>query len=505
MSIAPKWGMNRVRARTAANVFARHYEASEPGRRTQGWARQFGDADRSSRASLTELRMHARDLIRNNAWARRAQRVIANNTVGWGIMPKPVGGDAVAAKLSALWTAWAGTTECESEGRHTFYSMQNIAMKTIAESGEILFRRRSRRPSDGLSVPLQIQILEPDYLDQGKEFETSQAGGPIIQGVEFDLIGRRAAYWIFPRHPGSGRNVLPSERIPATEIVHAFYSERPGQTRGVSWYAPAIVTLKDFDEFEDASLMRQKIAGCFAAFVTDMDGATGTTGGPDTENFDPLVEAFEPGMIQYLPVGKDIKFGNPPMTTDDGFSDRQLRRVAAGLGVTFEDLTGDYSKVNFSSARMARLAHWANVRDWQWNMLVPSLCDGIWQWFVTAAQSEGLIPLAVTPSATWTPPPMPMIEPDKEGLAYQRLVRGGFMTLSGALREQGEDPDTHLAEFAADNAKLDALGIVLDSDPRKVSQVGQVQIEPKDPATTPKESAADRALVAAVEKLTGVE
>jgi lambda family phage portal protein len=468
LALFPNWTINRIRARAAIEGAKRHYDAADQGRRTQHWVSSYGDADQSARGAIHTLRVHARELLRNNSWARRGQRVIANNTVGTGIVPK-----APNAKLQALWKRWAETTECESEGRHTFYSMQNLAMKTIAESGEILFRRRARRPSDGLTVPLQIQILEPDYLDTGKNFQTSAAGGPIIQGVEFDLLGRRAAYWLFAEHPGSGRNSSASHRVPASEVIHCFYSERPGQTRGVSWFAPTLITFKDFDEYEDATLMRQKIASCLAAFVTDGDGTAMPLGGPDEVNANPLVDTFEPGMIVTLPAGKDVKFSSPPTTASEEFSDRQLRRAAAGLGITFEDLTGDYSKVNFSSGRLARLSHWANVRDWQFNMLIPSLCEGIWAWFVEAASQSPMVPEL---AATWTCPPMPMIEPDKEGLAYSRLVRNGVMTHFEAIREQGYDPDTFFAEYKAGLDKLDELGITLDSDPRAVSQAGQVQM-----------------------------
>jgi capsid protein len=49
------------------------------------------------------------------------------------------------------------------------------------------------------------------------------------------------------------------------------------------------------------------------------------------------------------------------------------------------------------------------------------------------------------------------------------------MTLPEAIREQGQDPDAHLAEIAEANAKLDELKIVLDSDPRRTSAGGQGQ------------------------------
>jgi capsid protein len=67
---------------------------------------------------------------------------------------------------------------------------------------------------------------------------------------------------------------------------------------------------------------------------------------------------------------------------------------------------------------------------------------------------------------------MPMIEPDKEGLAHQRNIRTGITTLPEVLRERGYDPDEVLVELAAHNKQLDKLGIVLDSDPRKTTQAG---------------------------------
>jgi lambda family phage portal protein len=475
MAVAPRWTLSRIRARAATEVLARHYQAATPTRRTTGWARNFGDADLTIRPALIELRTHARDLIRNNSWARRGQRAIANNTVGWGIAAKAISSNtAIAKKADQLWLAWAGSTECESEGRHTFASIQHLVMKTIVESGEVLIRRRPRLMTDELTIPLQLQVLEPDFLDHSRTLQTSDSGGPIIQGVEFDKLGRRTAYWLFPQHPGSGRNMSTSKRIPASEVIHVYLPERPGQTRGVSWFAPIILPLKDFDDFEDATLLKQKVASCLAAFVIDQDGegAPLADASPDAPDM-PVVETFEPGMVVQLPPGRDVKIANPPSVTEDAFTARTLRRVASGLGVTYEDLTGDYSQVNFSSSRMARIAHYGNVHDWRWNMLIPMLCKGVWDWAMQAAVLAGELPEA--PSAQWTPPPMPMLDPANEGLAYSRLIRNGLMTHDEAVREQGGDPEAHWKEYADGLGRLDQLGIVLDSDARKTSSSGQEQ------------------------------
>ena len=465
MSVSPKWGESRLRAR----YLARHYEAASTGRRTSNWNRSVADANSAISPALISLRAHARDLVRNNGWARNGLRVIVDNTVGWGITAKPATPNPAAA---AAWKRWAESTECDSEGRLNFYGIQKLAMRTTVESGEVLIRRRFRRAEDGLSIPLQLQILEPDYLDKWQDLRTGIAGGPIVQGVEYDKLGRRAAYWLFDSHPGSSSIAAGvSRRIPASEVIHHFFPDRPGQVRGVTWFAPAIVNIKDFDEFEDADLIRAKIAACFAAFVTSVDGSDVSLSEQSAD--DPLVETLEPGLVSYLKPGQEVQFSAPPIANDNGFTARKLRRIAVSLGVTYEDLTGDYSQVNFSSARMSRIRHWAHVDDWRYNMVIPQLCDPVWNWAMNAASLAGIIDEA--PAAEWTAPPMPMLEPDREGLAYTRLIRGGLMTPSEAVRERGYDPDTHWDEYAADLQKLDSLKIWLDSDVRRTSQAGLTQ------------------------------
>lgn len=470
---APVWTAKRVRARVATELFAdrvRHYEAATYGRRTSAWAKDYGDVNRVVGKALVPLRTYARDLVRNNSWAAEGQRIVSSSVVSWGIVPKATGKGADRA--SELWRKWANSTECSNDRRLTFAGIQDLAVSSIVESGEVLIRKRSRRMSDGLAVPLQLEVLESDFLDHMKEAQTSQAGGPIIQGVEFDYLGARAAYWLFEEHPGSARQLGPSRRVPASEILHIFRTERPGQVRGVTWLATSLMPLKDFDDYEDATLMKQRIAACFAAFVTDIDG-TGAAMGEEDEN-DDSIETLEPGHIAYLTPGKDVKIASPPSASDHpSFSATQLRKIAKGIGVPYEELTGDYSQVNFSSMRMSRIAFWAKVYKWRHHMVIPLLCDGVWQWFLEAAEISGKLRGEL--EVEWTAPPMPMIEPDKEGLAYQRLVRNGVMTLSEVIREQGGDPDAHLQEYAADMKRLDELGIKLDSDVRAVSQAGLTQ------------------------------
>ena len=312
IGVAPKWGMERVAARARVQLMQRHYEAAQTGtRRTENWYRSISDANAANGPSLAPLRELARDLRRNNGWAKRGVQAIVNNTVGWGILAKPSNRSRARSERALdLWNDWATSTACDYDGQLDFYGLQRLAMECVAESGEVLIVRQPASTQDGLAIPMRLHVVEPDYLDTNRNGIVGELGGPIIDGVEFDKFGRRVAYWMYTVHPGSQRlwtQKFQSIRTPADRVLHIYRVDRPGQIRGVSWLASAISRLKDYDDFEDAELMQQKVAACFGAFVTDIDGSN-TPLGALQANTDSdgrrQIESLEPGHIEYLPPGK---------------------------------------------------------------------------------------------------------------------------------------------------------------------------------------------------------
>lgn len=482
--LSPRAGLQRARARVAAQLLLRHYEGAATGRRTQNWNRSAGDANAAAGTSLGSLRNAARDLIRNNPYAESAVSTIADHAVSYGITAKF---RANAAAIEA-WTLWSNSTACDVEGVQNLTGLGKQVMGSNVSDGEILVRRIWRTPDSGLPLPFQLQLLEADFLDTNKTLNLAD-GGRIIQGVEYDKQGRRVAYWLFPQHPGasllSNSSVLlpGSQRVAAADVKHVFRRKRPGQARGVTWFAPVLLRFKGIDEYEDGELMKQTIASCLAVITSDIDGSATALGTANDTDTTPGVDTIEPGMILNVPPGRNIEVVQPPKV--DGYEDFMrvnLRAIATGLGVAYEDLTGDYTGMPYSAARMSRLRHWARVDDWRWRILIPQFYDPVFQWAMEAAQLAGLLNRKPSP-AMWSAPPPPMIDPDKEGLGVQRNIRAGVLTLSEAIRERGYDPEELLGEMADDNALLDELGIVLDSDARKMTQAGQAQGSqlPKDP------------------------
>jgi lambda family phage portal protein len=472
--VNPQAGASRMRARLieknlSGSLQKRRYEGASTGRRTDGWLTTGNSANAEVGPAMHKLRGRSRDLVRNNPYANRAVSVIAANVIGTGILTQPVSENAKqAAKAFDLWRKWADTTDCDADEKHDLYGLQNLIMRTVVESGECLIRRRRRRLTDGYAVPIQLQVMEPDFLDLSRDgvIET----GRIYQGVEYDLLGKRVAYWLFPDHPGElvpikGMN-LRSQRVLASEILHVYRMDRPGQIRGVPWAAPVMIKLRDFDDLEDAQLLRQKIAACFTAFVKDMEMGSDLT---DTKTN--VGDKIEPGLIEQLPPGKEITFANPPGVTGYAeYSSAILHSIAAGFGVTYESLTGDLSQVNYSSGRMGWLEFQRNIEAWRWQLLIPNFCGPVWEWFLEAAVLMGLKTDGL--QARHTPPRREMIDPTKEVPALRDAIRAGLITLPEVQRQQGYDPDALLSEYQKSNEALDKFGVILDCDPRKISRAG---------------------------------
>jgi lambda family phage portal protein len=471
--VSPTRALERERARfrlARVSTARAEYDGATKSRRAEGWRRRVTDANAEIGRATRLLRETARDMVRNNPHAARAVSVLAANIVGPGITFQVRRNGTVDSRLQAIAQELFETTKCDADGRHDLYGLQLIAARAIVESGACLVRYRQRRLSDRLPLPFQLQVFEPDYLDERKHnrFE----GGTYLYGKEFDQIGRCTAYWLFPDHPGSslGR-ALTSRPTPAEDVIHCFRADRPGQQHGASWFAPVILRARDFADFEDAELMRQKIAACHVGVVTgESDGEVGSN----------PIEELEPGLIWHAPEGRDIEFNSPPQTNSyEAYTRVSLRAIAMGVGLPYEALTGDLSSVNFSSGRMGWLEFQRQIANWQWQMFIPQFCAGVGGWLIRAFELTGEDVSGVT--VAWTPPRREMINPSEEVKANVSAIRSGQKTLSQVMRESGEDPAEVFAELKSDAERLDQLGLVLDCDPRKVTSVGNA-VDTSSPA-----------------------
>lgn len=470
--LSPTHGVRRAHARLQIAAFEQakaYYDGADVGRRGASIRRSLASPDVITARKGPTLRGGSLDLIRNNPHARRGCEAIVSNVFGEGIIPRFKRNGERAQDLDELARATLDTTAIDYNGQLDLYGLQALFGATTVNSGEALVHRVWDRSG---SFPVRFQVLEPDYLDSSRDTERTNSGGRIVQGVEFDANGRRKKYWLFSEHPGGyGVRSTASVAVDARDIAHVYRIERPGQVRGIPWLAPIMLRIADFCDYEEAQLLRQKIAACFVGVKTDPISA-----GPaaaTASKTDPL-ENIEPAMWYTASGGSTITFSTPPPITDyKDYASVSLHAIAAGLGVSYEALTGDLKGVSFTSGRMGRQEFERNTARWRSHTFVPQGCDVLIRWWLEAAALMGADTKGVT--VKHMAPPREMISPQEEVSALRDSMRSGHKTLAQVAAERGLDIDELLDEIEETNKMLDARGIVLDSDPRKVSAAGLTQ------------------------------
>jgi lambda family phage portal protein len=482
-AVAPSTGLKRIRDRERL----RAYEGASP---RDGWRprRAGASANTDHTGDATTLRVRARSLVQNVPYVARGLESLVANIVGTGITPRSL--SSRASEIDAIWAEWARVAD--ADGRLDIYGIQAAAYRAMEQDGEVLIRLRTRRAEDGLPVPLQLQVLEIDWLDSSKTGTREGApGGTIVNGIEYDALGKVTAYWLFDQHPGElvtgRRQRSASYPVPASSIIHLFNPARPGQGRGFTRLAPVIARVRDLQLYEDAELQRKNLETRLAvlastdpkdlAFDPSPDAATVQTSGE--------LGTLSSGSITQVPPGMNLTVVEPKAAP--GYVDYlrfNLHLVAAGMGVTYEMLTGDVKEVNFSSARVAMLEFRRGAEQTQWLTLIPRLCVPIWRAFIDAAVLAGKLRQADY-RADWSTPKWDYVNPEQDVKADLAEISGGLSTISEKLRRRGYKPELVFAELRTDFERLRSDGTL---DLLLQLQTGQPAAS-ADPASTPQGTA----------------
>ncbi len=479
-----RW-LTQIRRRIAVGLLGGTplYDGIGSGRRALAWQVSNPGAIAVLLSTQNELRAKSRDLVRRNAWAAAGIEAFVSNAIGTGIKPQSmIQDEGLREAVQSLWREWC--EDADAAGMTDFYGLQTLACRAMLEGGECLIRLRFRRPEDGLAVGMQLQVLEPEHLPQTMNTQLS-TGNVVRAGIEFDRLGRRVAYHLYRSHPGegglapmSGVGGMDTVRVDAGEIIHLFRVLRPGQIRGEPWLTRALVKLNELDQYDDAELVRKKTAAMFAGFITRLSPEDNLMGEGLPDASGAALAGLEPGTMQILEPGEDVKFSQP---ADVGasyaeFLRMQFRAVAAAIGVTYEQLTGDLTQVNYSSIRAGLLEFRRRVEALQHGVIVHQFCRPIWQAWMTEAVLEGALSLPgysrsgatrrAYQAVKWIPQGWQWVDPLKEADAMKAAIRSGLMSRTEAISANGYDAEDVDREIAADNKRADDLGLIFDSDPR---------------------------------------
>jgi len=446
---------------------------------TSGWFTSGTSADAEIWGSLKILRDRARSLYQNDPYLSGMVNSLIDNVVDKGItlqskvrMRRRDEYDLrVNHQIEAWFYKWAENPSwCDVRGQNDFYDFQRIILGSKVIAGEVLVRIVRRRFGDS-PIPLALELIEADQLDDTHSVAQGPSGNEIRMGVEVDGWGRPMAYWILPNHPGdlffrNGRNGGSSPvRVGAENILHLVNRKgwRPGQTRGVSALHSILLRLKNLHSYEEAEVVKARYQACIGAYIqSDLPETEG-----EIDQYGQPIEYLEPGLKERLRPGETIAAFDPssPNPNLPDFIKHLLRSVAKGAGVSAYTATGDVTDANFSSMRTALLEERKRFKIEQ-SLLIQEFNHPVYRVWLEQAVLSGAVNLPgydLNPDFylcdQWSGAGWDWVDPLKDVQATELGLAIGTQTLTDALASLGHDLEDVLAKRRQEMALFAKYGV----------------------------------------------
>ena len=479
------------------------YEAGDRfHREMRSWNPGLKSPDSELLPEMNTMVARTRDLVRNYGLASGAVQTHLDNVIGAGLRlsAKP---DYRALGMDVDQAAdWARDTEsaffqwaydvdkgCDAGRRLNFAGMLGQGYRSYLTRGEI-FAVAEWLPerSSGYATTIQMvgseRVSNPNYLMDGKRLRA---------GVALDDHGAAVAYHV---RGDSGPGLVGQQewkRIDAytawgrRQVLHIYDQEEAGQTRGKSNFSSVLAKMKMLSRFESVTLEAAVINSMFAAAIeSDMGNVTEALGSGPGENSDLKLYANEQdqygsseridfggaNIVPLLPNEK-LRMVTPehPSSNFDPFEQSFLRQLAGGLNLSYEQLSRDYSKTNYSGARAGLLESWKFFQGRR-QMIGGELGTQIYALWLEEAMDRGIVshppgtPDYYEAKTAWTRckwigPGKSHIDPLKEGKADALALDRGFMTLEQACADRGLDLEEVLDQRAREVKMIEERGLAL--------------------------------------------
>lgn len=489
---SPQWGLERMAARASLSqieAFASSsggYAAGKLNRLTKGRLGSSVKEHAIPTEEVARLRWQSWQLWRNNPYARKIVRNICAQVVGKnGLRPRstatrPDGSPHVEfiARAAELWKHLKKGFDFRGmpgRGGLTLPQLQRLMLASIVLSGETLNQSRPITTQEmkkrNLPIPLTVQLIDADRLASEAVKYVTESGNEVYRGIEVDRDGRRVAYHLhdYPLGDSDPRAGEP-KRISAEKIRHVYIEEDIDQYRGVSWFAPNLLQMRDVGDYQYNELKASAMAACVVLGYKLPSGRRqfgvqpqqGSPSGDDTTDEDGnQVSRIQPGMFVDLGTDGKLEGFNPmrPGANAEAFIQHMLRATAGGFpGVKSSTVTGDYRGSSFSSERSADNDAWPEleaVQEWFSEIAMQPIYEDA----IVAAIGAGWFNGIVTPAefmsrranflgADWQGPVARSINPTDDADAAGLRVKYGQSSPQIECAARGHDWQEILRQVA---------------------------------------------------------
>jgi len=490
----------------AADLFGQHMQA---------WQPYLWSPDGELNMYRDRIVSRVRDAVRNDGWASGAVTRILDNAIGANLRPIPkpnyrwlaqyTGIKAFdhewakeyARAIDANWRTWSLSAGkwCDAARNQSFGQQMHTSFRHKLIDGDCIavMMWLPRRIGYGRArYATAVQLVDPDRLSNPQlRFDSMTLRG----GVEVDELGATTAYHIRKAHAGDWFNAAESmtwERVPRETpwgrpvVVHDYDGDRATQHRGgAGIFAPVLQRLKMLIKYDGAELDSAIINAIFGAYVeSPFDQQLVTEALDDGEHLnwyqqqrrqfhDDQALVLGNARIPVLFPGEKINAvrAERPSTNFKPFESSVLRNVASGLGLSAQQLSNDWSDVNYSSARGALLEAWKTI-DRRRDDFTSDYVSPIRSAWMEESHAVDDLPLPngapeyvecreAYSQARWLGPARGWIDPTSEAQAAILRMDGALSTLEDECAAQGLDYEEVLEQRRYEIGLFKEYGIPL--------------------------------------------
>lgn len=526
------------------------YEAaSRTSRELGSWRPSLQSPDAEVLPEWGTIVARQRDMIRNHGLASGAVQTHLDNVISTGLrcVPKPdwraLGQSVEWAEeweqnVKSRWRQFAYDVDCyiDAGRRLDFDGLLAQMYRSYLTSTEIVASLEWKRRHPDHSATF-VNIIQPDLLCNPDNLPDSWV---LRAGVQLDAKTREPLGYHFRQvHerdiPSTDSPQFQWRFVPAytswgrRNIIHIFDTEGPGQTRGKPTFAASLAKLRMLDKFEKTALQAAIVNAMYAAVIESSLDHTTVAQALGVQGDETAIESFmetqasfhkkgtvhaDGVKIPHLVPGEKLSFLTPgnPSPAFDAFEQATLRHLAAGLNLSYEQLSRDYSRTNYSSARASALEAWKFFMGRR-HFIGARAATMIYVAWMEEEIDRGFIKLpagapdfytAKTAYARclWIGAPRGHIDEEKEMKARKLKKELGIVTHEALCAEEGVDSDEVIEQLSREAIKFKKAGLpVPGTEPGKP---GAPEAEPESPDardTRERAEAADSALTLLTEKL----
>lgn len=363
------------------------------------WAPAMQSADMELLPDKDRLDARTLDLLKNDSFVAGASATHKDSIVGavyllnakpmtkilWG-KEDEVWEREFQEEVETKFTLLAESPKCwlDAKRTKTLTDMVRLAVGVDMAGGEVLMTSEWM-PDDGRPYRTAGQMVDTARLCDPMSGRMWLDRKKMRGGVEVDARGAPVAYHIRMGHPGdyfdSGsylwRRVMAYKPWGRPNVLHQFEELRAEQSRGIASMVSALQDIKMLKGFRKTEIQQAVTASSYGTSIESelpTEAVFRALGGNDTAENPAMawIQEYLSAISEYsggannlvidgqkIPVlmpGTKLNLQNTGVSSPDAasFEQRRLRYIAAALGVSYEQLSKDYSQTSYASGRLSR-------------------------------------------------------------------------------------------------------------------------------------------------------